>query len=164
MTDNGPDVGLVWGVKASFLNYLAHTGDATTTVIGAAAPTASGKFYFAPEAAPPVDTTKETVTLKFLGGVQFFAHFGLLRVDIQDPWVTFSATGSSLSIAHPEPMKAAARIPLLSLETTAPTVRSGVAMWTAVPTRLTAEGKFIFGDFYPADESFDPLTIRAVSQ
>ncbi|MDR6436779.1 hypothetical protein J2790_001900 [Paenarthrobacter nicotinovorans] len=164
MTDARPDVGLVWGVKTSFLNYLGHTGDATTTVTGSAAPTASGKFYFAPAVAPPVDTTEETVTLRFLGGVQFHAHFGMLRVEIQDPWVTFSAEGSRLSIALHEPAKEAVRIPLLSLEPTVPTVASGVAMWTGVPSRLTTEGRFIFRDFYPADESFDPLTIRAFSQ
>lgn len=163
MTEARPDVGLVWGVKASFLNYLAHTGDATTTVIGAAAPTASGKFYFEPEPAAPVHPTEETVTLKFLGGVQFSAHFGMLQVEIRDPWVTFSASGSSLSIALSDAAKGASRIPLLSLEPTAPTVGSGIAMWTAVPTRLTAEGMYIFNDFYPADELFDPLSIRAVS-
>jgi hypothetical protein len=37
-------------------------------------------------------------------------------------------------------------------------------MWSAVPTRLTAEGTALFNGFYPAGESFDPITIRALTQ
>ncbi|MFE5837489.1 HtaA domain-containing protein [Arthrobacter sp. NPDC056493] len=157
-----PEVGLVWGVKASFLNYLAHTGDATTSVIGAAAPTTTGKFYFGPDAAQVVvDPKVDTMTLKFCGEVQFLAHHGVLRVEICDPWVTFSERGSYLSIAIPN--TESSRIPLASLEFAAPSVMEGVAMWSALPTRLTAEGTAIFDGIYPAGESFDPVTIRAVT-
>ncbi|GAA5192246.1 hypothetical protein GCM10023346_13740 [Arthrobacter gyeryongensis] len=156
-----PEVGLVWGVKASFLNYLAHTGDATTSVIGAAAPTTTGRFYFGPDAAQIVDPTAETMTLKFCGEVQFLAHHGVLRVEICDPWVTFSGSGSYLSIAIPNTQ--GTRIPLASLEFAPPSVTEGVAMWSALPTRLTAEGIAIFDGFYSEGESFDPVTIRALT-
>ena len=157
-----PDTGLVWGVKASFLNYLAHTGDATTSVLGAAAPTKAGRFYFGPDGDQTVDPTAETMTLRFCGEVQFLAHHGVLRVDICNPWVTFAQAGSYLSIATPN--AEGSRIPLASLELTPPTINEGVAMWSALPTRLTDEGKAIFDGFYPAGESFDPVTIRALAR
>jgi hypothetical protein len=75
----------------------------------------------------------------------------------------FSGSGAYLSIAAPDATGGESRISLLSLAFGPPTVENGIAMWSAVPARLTTEGMQIFNNVYSADEPFEPVTIRALS-
>ena len=83
---------LVWGVKASLLDYVRGMPDGAVAVDGAIE---SADGFTFPSAAGPDDGI-----LRFGGSVTLTGHSGMMRVVIADPWVAVDAR--ELSIADPD--------------------------------------------------------------
>jgi len=148
---------LVWGIKSSFLRYLASLPDGGYQAGPGVTVTADGEFCFPPDArlAGPRHQA-------FRGEVRFSGHGAFLYVRIADPRVEFPADpvgvegDARLTVAG----EGSARLHLadLSLMRRSDASASSPAMrhLLFVP-RLTAAGAEVFGGVYPAGTPLDPL-------
>jgi hypothetical protein len=148
--------GLVWGVRRSFVEYVARAGGSVEVTRGAGTiPT--GEYYFGLSDASDFDVRPLLGELRFSGSVTMSAHAGLMRFAIADPVVTFGPDGALLrSTGRGETDPAA----LVRLEPGHPHLTQGVLVWEALPTMLDAAATSTFNDVYPAGAPFDPVSIR----
>ncbi|MFC9841245.1 HtaA domain-containing protein [Rhodococcus sp. NPDC127530] len=153
--------GLVWRLKSSFLSYLARTPGAQTLVNGGAGTTSTGDFYFELADSSAFNRSTGLGTLKFRGQVRFSAHHGMLFVLIADPWVTFGADSTIMSIVEAEGYPDThRRIPLVTLCKVDAVVIGDTVSWTAAPTHLASGAVHVFNDVYPVGEPLGPMDIR----
>ncbi|WP_176697502.1 HtaA domain-containing protein [Arthrobacter koreensis] len=75
------DTGLVWGLKESFLAYVAGCPDGSVELSPGTGQLPDGSFYFSPDPDAPA------AALHFRGGVRLRAHGGMLDVSLADPRV-----------------------------------------------------------------------------
>ncbi|MFC7859422.1 HtaA domain-containing protein [Arthrobacter koreensis] len=75
------DTGLVWGLKESFLAYVAGCPDGSVELSPGTGQLPDGSFYFSPDPDAPAPA------LHFRGGVRLRAHGGMLDVCLADPRV-----------------------------------------------------------------------------
>ncbi|MGD9959225.1 HtaA domain-containing protein [Nocardioides sp.] len=146
-------VGLSWGIKASFLDYIERLPDGRVSLTDGAAAAESG-WVFPPDprvGAP--DGIDADGFLAFRGGIRFAGHHGMLVVDIVDPWISVRGNEATLTIAG-----AGARLPLVTCTLAQTPAPAGMAAWAATDVRLTPEAAVIFG-VYPPGEPFEPLLI-----
>lgn len=154
MTDGAELPGLHWGIKASFLDYIARMPDARGTVSSGATPVRADEFVFEPAA----DRSDAAGVFEFRGEVRFAAHFGMLYVRIADPVITLGEDVGELSVRYPFGTGPATRLRLVTFTPPA-AVTSARQRWSAHDVRLTAEGSEVFGNVYSAGERFEPLMV-----
>ncbi|KAF0956797.1 HtaA domain-containing protein [Rhodococcus sp. T7] len=149
--------GLRWGIKASFLDYIARMPDGRGTVSDGARPTEHNEMVFepAPEVAAPAGVDR---FMAFRGDVRFGGHFGMLFVRIADPWVTVRGRTADLTVLDPHHPEVEARLHLVTFTLDSST-QSGTITWTGSDVRLTPDGAGLFNDVYPPGEPFEPITI-----
>ncbi|MGW0590058.1 HtaA domain-containing protein [Streptosporangium sp. NPDC002607] len=130
---------LAWGVKPSFLRYVAGVGGVITIEDGAIE--LDGGFGF------PLTGGREDGTVAARGTVRIRAHAGLLDVVLRDPGLQ-PLSGGEVLIAS-----GADRTPrVLGVASTL-----NLALPETAPLFLHADAVPLFGDTYPAATEFDPV-------
>jgi hypothetical protein len=158
-----PPEGLTWGVKRSFVRYLTSLPDGAVAAIEGASVLESGFFNFLPDGGS-FDPAAGTGALRFRGDVRLEGHFGMMFVQIANPWIEFGPDGGFLTVAFGEPADdAAERIPLISFAAAAPQLIGGSLVWQGLETSLTREGSDVFNHQYGTGQAMDPLSIRVPS-
>ncbi len=138
--------GLYWGVRSSFVDYIAASPDGTISGDDGVESDGQGQFRF-----PLGDTDVDGVAV-FRGALRFTAHFGALDVELARPRVDL-ASGSLIVEVRGRPCEVAALTP-----TTPVTVGEWV-VWPPIPATLTAAGAAVFGDVYAPGEALDELRL-----
>lgn len=146
--------GLHWGIKDSFLDYVASTRDGQCIVGGGASPDPLGVFHFAP--APLAASASHEQ--KYTGEVRFEAHYGILSVRVADPWIIIKNGQGSLSVLDPSSARGKTRLKLVTFAVDTEMIGRGLP-WTATDVRLAAAGVPVFNDVYPELEPFAPLLV-----
>ncbi|KAK1827977.1 fructose-bisphosphate aldolase class-II-domain-containing protein [Podospora conica] len=127
------DLGLAWGVKASFRQYLESTGDAQWRFGYGAATTQHDELYFllvSVDGEWDADGAPTSGTLHFGGTVSVSAHFGMLDIVIDAPRIAFGPEGAALSTQGRT---------LAKLIVDAPVIDGGVLMWHEAPSTLALD-------------------------
>lgn len=158
--------GLVWGIKRSFVEYIARMPDGQATVSGGAMPTETNDMLFEPDTVEPQLPDGADALYAFRGDVRFGGHFGMLYVRIADPWVTVYGDRGVLTILDPYDPDGAPRKRLVTFRVSEPRSAGSVQVWQAPEVILTPEACPVFNDVYAAGERFEPLTfaVSAVSK
>ncbi|MCG2620785.1 HtaA domain-containing protein [Arthrobacter sp. I2-34] len=154
-----PPEGLTWGVKRSFVRYLTSLPDGAVAAVEGASVLESGFFNFPPDGGS-FDPAAGTGILRFRGDVRLEGHFGMMFVQIANPWIELGSGGGFLTVALGEPGEAAERIPLISFAAAVPQTIGGSLVWQGLETRLTREGSDVFNQQYGTGQEMDPLSIR----
>jgi hypothetical protein len=129
---------LAWGIKPSFLRYVAGVGGEIACEDGAAQ--APDGFVF------PVADEAADATLSATGSVRIRAHGGLLDVALHDLRLTPTADGEQLSVA------AGAGRRILATAPRTPADATGTA-----PLLLHADAVVLFDGTYPPGTELDPI-------
>lgn len=145
--------GLRWGIKASFVRYVAGMPDGTMSVTGGAVETPEG-FVFPVRDARSFDTKTGSGIVRFEGDVRFRAHHGMLQVRVADPELSVDERGARLSVEGPD----GTRLTVAELGTPRPAEGGGLE----IPAALTAEAVSYFNDVYPEGTALDPLVVRGI--
>ncbi|MCD0449770.1 HtaA domain-containing protein [Actinocorallia sp. API 0066] len=145
MTEQAAAGALVWGVKASFRDYVRRAEGEVKITAGAEA--AGDAFAFTP--------TDEK--LKFAGEVDFDAHGGMLKVTVADPWIELADDGSaSLSVVNPARLTTD-RSQRLTIATLGDFTPAGDGTAKA-PAYLTMNGVWLLGNVYGPGDELDTVT------
>jgi hypothetical protein len=166
--DPMPPPGLTWGIKRSFIDYIASLPDGSVSAAAGATVLGSGLFCFAPdqgtdalEAAAGYDAVRGTGVLRFRGDVRLAGHHGMLLVRLLDPWITFTGGNGVLSISAGGGSQD--RITVAFARAAAPRETAGCLVWERVEVVISPEGSELFDGQYPAGQSMDPLFIRVTA-
>lgn len=152
-------LGLHWGIKGSFMDYIAAMPDSRATAIDGATPTSSDVLVFEPAIPTPPKPEDADLVLGFRGDVRFSGHAGLLFVRIADPWITVRRGRGVLTILDPYQPDTTPRLPLAHLTLVPQPAPDGMRIWLGQDVRLTKEGTGLFNDVYPAGEPMEPLAV-----
>jgi hypothetical protein len=153
-----PPLGLTWGIKRSFVRYLSSLPDAQVSATDGAEIVEGSLFNFQP-AGGSFDAAARTGVLRFRGDVRLSGHYGMMFVQLLDPWVEFTADGAVLTVGEPG---VDTRYALATLQPApdSPVDDEGGRLWEGVQAALSAAGSETFNDQYPAGQPMDPLFIR----
>lgn len=154
-------VGMLWGLKGSFTEYLSQMPDARSAAGNGAHMTSDGHLFYPYVAeSSDYDPESQSGTIRFGGDIRFAAHGGMLFVRLADPWVTFEADTGVLSVAdHESTEGGSGRLSLCRLQARPAELHRGVRAWLDVKATLTEPGAAVFNDVYPIGEVFDPLHV-----
>jgi len=152
-------LGLHWGIKGSFMDYIAAISDGQALATDGATPTAGNVLVFEPAPPPPPEPEDADLMLAFRGGVRFSGHSGLLFVRIIDPWISVHGRDAVLTVRDPNKPDSRPRLPLARF-TLEPRPASGdIRIWVSKIVELAEEGTALFNDVYPAGEAMEPLAV-----
>ncbi|WP_426323262.1 HtaA domain-containing protein [Microbacterium sp. E-13] len=129
---------LVWGVKASFLRYVAGVGGEISR--------SDGTIELPEGFGFPVRAVEADGTLVTAGSIVIRAHGGLLNVELRDPRLAPTPSGDELSIAGP-----AGRL----VVATAPA--GDPAATGTPPLALHPDAVALFDGTYPPGTELDPV-------
>jgi hypothetical protein len=152
-----PPLGLTWGIKRSFMDYIAGLPDGAVSAAGGATLTGSGEFCFAPNGSE-YDAAGGTGVLRFRGDVRVAGHHGMMFVRLLDPWVEFSGGHGLLSISTGGGGND--RTDVGTLHTAAPRNMEGFLVWERVEVAVSRAGSELFDGQYADGQPLDPLVIR----
>lgn len=167
--DPMPPLGLTWGVKRSFLDYIAGLPDGSVSAAAGATLLEPGLFCFAPDhvdeatgsAGSGYDAARGTGALRFRGDVRLAGHHGMLLVRLLDPWITFTGGSGVLSISTGGSSQE--RTTVAFVRAAAPRAVDGSLVWEHVEVVISPEGSELFDGQYAAGQPMDPLVIRVRS-
>ncbi|WP_172653074.1 HtaA domain-containing protein [Rhodococcus opacus] len=148
-----PRVGLTWGIKRSFIRYIATLPDGRHAMSEGAYLGETSYFTF-----PPVPSPDAPQVVRFGGDVRLGGHGGMLDILIAEPWVEMTESGPILSVVDPTGWPdRSRRIPLAELH-----LREAEHGLTArrYAATLTGAGSVIFDDHYPPGTELDTLVIE----
>ncbi|MET1022390.1 MAG: HtaA domain-containing protein [Arthrobacter sp.] len=157
-SDPLPPLGLAWGIKRSFLDYIASLSDGSVSASDGASVTGSSLFCFSPEASD-YDAALGTGVLRFRGDVRLAGHHGMLLVRLLDPWISFTSGRGVLSISTGDG-GGENRAAVAFLGPAKPRDADGSLVWEHVDVVISAEGSDLFDGQYAAGQPMDPLSIR----
>ncbi|KRB81413.1 hypothetical protein ASE00_15670 [Sphingomonas sp. Root710] len=148
--------GLGWPIKTSFARYVGSLPDGRAALrdpikasqrTGLVFPLADGGNF---------DGGSGTGVLRFSGGIGFTGHFGMLRVDIADPWLRIDGDTGILSIAA----GADKRLDLASFRLAWDDAAHRDARGEALA--LTAAGAELFGSAYGEGTELDSFILHLI--
>lgn len=151
-----PPMGLTWGIKRSFVDYIKELPDGTVAVSAGATMSEAGRFSF-PAAGSDYDVFTGTGVLRFRGDVRLAGHHGMLLVRLLDPWVEFSGGRGILSISTGAGQD---RAELGFLQASAPRALAGFLVWEQAEVLNSPDGAELFDGQYAAGQPMDVLSIR----
>ncbi|MGC5078180.1 HtaA domain-containing protein [Agrococcus sp. DT81.2] len=134
---------LLWGIKASLLDYVRGMGDGTVEASGGASVTDVGIRF------PSGSDSPEPGSLAFRGAVTLTAHGGMLHVTIADPAIVETSTGWALEIVDPH--DASRRMAFATI--------AGFDGRRATGTALTHDGADLFFGPYQRGTAIDDPSI-----
>ncbi|MFF1915293.1 HtaA domain-containing protein [Streptomyces sp. NPDC058239] len=160
---------LEWGVKESFRKYLASSfsGGKITVKDGATQAPDNGAFTFV-NGKGTYDTATHGTDTAFEGGVNFYAHGGVLDITLSDVKLATTGTGGAITVdvATPEGTRNDVAFAALDLSAVKPGQGAGGAMvFKDIPATLTKAGSEAFNGQYKEGDALDPatLSVKAVS-
>ena len=111
--------GLHWGIKGSFMDYIASMPDSQASASDGATPAAGNLLVWEPAGSPVPEPSDANFLLAFQGDVRLSGHGGLLSVRVADPWISTRGRETVLTIHDPSRADPRRRLPLarLTLET-----------------------------------------------
>lgn len=155
--DTAPVMGLRWGLKQSFRNYVQSVGGRIEAAAGAERD-ADGTFSFspAPDSRLSLDANGAPHgRAAFLGEVRFEGHGGMLSVCIADPVLEIGPAGASLSVADSH--ERTRRIEIARLDMAA--MVAGEDGDLVVPAALAMDGVYLLDGHYPSTTPLDPVRL-----
>ncbi|MET7770857.1 HtaA domain-containing protein [Nocardia sp. NPDC005366] len=151
------ELGLDWGIKLSFVQYIAKLPDGQASASSGVRPTeTNGLFFEADPDTPPTPAGADAV-YAFRGDVRFGGHFGMLYVRIADPWIVRRGNQAELTVLDPHEPKKAPRKRLVTFALSQPRSEGDIQIWDGTDVILTAEACSVFNDVYAAGERFESL-------
>ncbi|MFI5746097.1 HtaA domain-containing protein [Streptomyces sp. NPDC051644] len=160
---------LEWGVKESFRKYLASSfsGGKITVKDGATQAPDNGVFTFV-NGKGTYDTATHGTDTAFGGGVNFYAHGGVLDITLSDVKLSTTGTGGAITVdvATPEGTRNDVAFAALDLSAVKPGQGAGGAMvFKDIPATLTKAGSEAFNGQYKEGDALDPatLSVKAVA-
>jgi hypothetical protein len=158
-------LGLRWGIKSSFIDYVRRMPDGRGWVGDGATPIGSHEIVYAPEVADrgAAEDGGGARSWTFRGDVRFSGHAGMLFVQVAAPVLTLldGVDGAArLTVANPAGPAGPERLPLVTLRLSREPAPDGIEVWSGTDVRLTESGTALFDDVYPAGEPFEPLSVR----
>ncbi|MFF9347485.1 HtaA domain-containing protein [Streptomyces sp. NPDC014734] len=154
---------LEWGVKESFRKYLASpfSGGKITVKDGAVQAADNGVFTFA-DGKGSYDTGTHGTDTAFRGGVNFYAHGGVLDITLSDVRLSTSGTGGAITVdvTTPEGTRDDVVFADLDLSAVKPGQGAGGAMvFKDIPAKLTKAGSEAFNGQYKEGDALDAATL-----
>ena len=156
-----PPLGLSWGIKRSFIDYIAGLPDGSVSATAGATVSGSSLFCFSPDRSD-YDPALGTGVLRFRGDVRLAGHHGMLLVRLLDPWITFTTGSGVLSISTGDG-GGQDRTAVGFLSFAKPRHADGSLVWEHVDVVISPEGSELFDGQYAAGQPMDPLFIRVAS-
>jgi hypothetical protein len=148
-----PRVGLTWGIKRSFIRYIAALPDGRHAMSDCAYLGETSYFTF-----PPAPSPDAPQVMRFGGTVRIGGHGGMLDILIAEPWVEMAESGPILSVVDPTVWpNRTRRIPLATLSLQESEQRLTERQYAAT---LTEAGSAIFDDHYPPGAELDTVVIQ----
>ncbi|WP_330435493.1 HtaA domain-containing protein [Streptomyces sp. NBC_00825] len=161
---------LEWGVKESFRKYLASSfsGGKITVKDGATQAAGNGAFTFT-DGKGIYDTATHGTDTAFRGGVNFYAHGGVLDITLSDVKLATTGTGGAITVDVTTPKGTEDDVEFASLDLSAvkPGKGEGGAMlFKDIPATLTKAGSEAFDGQYKEGDALDPatLSVKAVAE
>ncbi|WP_371096582.1 HtaA domain-containing protein, partial [Streptomyces sanglieri] len=161
---------LEWGVKESFRKYLASSfsGGKITVKDGATQAADNGAFTFS-GGKGTYDTATYGTETAFEGGVNFYAHGGVLDITLSDVKLATTGTGGAITVDVTTPKGTEDDVEFASLDLSAvkPGKGEGGAMlFKDIPATLTKAGSEAFDGQYKEGDALDPatLSVKAVAE
>lgn len=153
---SGIHAGLTWGVKRSFVSYVAGLDDGEFEATDGATMTPGHIFHFPLASTADFDSATGLGTVQFRGRIRIGGHFGMMELLIRDPRLLITDRGAQLLAPDPD---AGGRLTPLA-ELTISTARLSTQQpLTDLPTELSPEGIVLFNRQYLPGEEMDPVTI-----
>lgn len=159
--DLPPALGLSWGIKRSFIDYITGLPDGSVSATAGATVAESFMFCFSPESSD-YDVARGTGVLRFRGDVRLGGHHGMLLVRLLDPWISFTSGSGVLSISTGDG-GGHDRTVVGFLSPSKPRDADGLLVWEHVDVVISPEGSELFDGQYAAGQPMDPLIIRVTS-
>lgn len=148
------EISFAWGIKQSFLRYLANLPGTQASVGGGAAFTKDNRFVFPAAEGVGKDGLTAAGTVKFEGEVRLTAHGGMLDLVLSDPWVDIDRRTARLSfVTNRSAGPGLVRTVVCELLEQPGESDDSRRAWEA---RLADSGVHVFGDTYAAGEVLDP--------
>ena len=149
-------IACLWGIKASFLGYVAKQHGAEVSIGGGTATTTTNEFLFPATVDMPAIGPDG---MKFEGDVQFTAHGGMLNVVLADPWIQLDQNQTVLSvITGGYSGSTGTRTVIAELVEREPVDADGSVTYNAT---LASTGVQVFDGVYAPGEPLDPVrTVR----
>lgn len=151
---------LVWGVKASFTNYITSIAAGTIAVSNGAG-TSGNAFTFSQASQ---DFNGSTGTVGYAGAVRFAGHEGALDLKLSNPKIKVTGPTSAVLIVDVVGKGLTGGtvdkldVEFATLALGASSVANGVTTWSDAAATLTAAGSEAFSGFYPAGTALDPVS------
>ena len=152
--------GLRWGVKRSFVEYIARMPDGRMSVLEGASLSELNELVWRPDLSGDAsEGSADERTYAFKGDVRYGGHGGLLFVQLADPLVTVRGDVGEMTVLDSLSKVEGARLHLVTFIVDGSINADGVDLLTASDVRLTEQGAEVFNAVYAAGEQFEPLTI-----
>ncbi|MEV7646857.1 HtaA domain-containing protein [Arthrobacter sp. NPDC089319] len=152
------DRDLVWSVKDTFIRYIGSLPDGTLTPLNGAEPfsTAGGPEWRFPYVGQSADD--DELTLRYQGELRISGHNGMLLVILMDPWLTFTATETQLSVVE---LMSWPDTSVREVIATGPACSDGYmdAAGQGFPLGLTATAVELFNNVYAAGTPLGPARL-----
>ena len=129
--------GLVWAFKESWNSYLKFGARATTTVSNGATAAADGQIGYTQVEGGDYDPESGLGTIRYQGAVRYVSESHGFNILMQNPWITFTASGATLSAetskSETSGTASVSRVVLAALTSTKPALgEDGSLRWTAI--------------------------------
>jgi hypothetical protein len=152
---------LLWGVKASFSEYILRLPDGRFSATDGAELLLPLTFAFEiadGDHLPDEESVpSEGDVRRFRGDARFAGHSGALFLRIANPWLHFNADGGFVSIVGGQSEDDPERRPIASFSSAA--VAGTHGRFDISQVLLDAQGVDLFNRTYPAETPLDPLRV-----
>jgi hypothetical protein len=152
---------LLWGVKASFSEYILRLPDGRFSATDGAELLLPLTFSFEVADADHLldgeSVPSEGDVLRFRGDVRFAGHSGALFLRIANPWLHFTAGGGFVSIVGGQSEDDPERRPIATFSSAA--VAGTRGRLDIAEVLLDARGVDLFNRTYPLETPLDPLRV-----
>jgi len=143
---------LTWSIKDSLLGYIRSVDDGEVRAHEPAKESTEG-FRFPADSDPTFDLSTGEGEAQFLGSVVLSAYFGSMRIEIRSPHISVHDDRGTLSVRMGGVLQPEQFVPVITLE------RIPAETGVTFRTRLTAEGRTLFGEQYSVGQEFSPLVV-----
>lgn len=158
MSQPSVPLGLRWGIKRSFVEYIGRMADGAGSVGNGAVSVGEQEVLFAPGSVRREHGADGAAqeTWAFRGEVRFSGHFGMLSVRLAAPVLTVRGGAAELTV---DGASGDDRLPLVTLRLDRLPAPDGLEIWSGTDVTLTEAATGLFNGSYPAGEPFEPLTV-----